>query len=95
MKCPHCKKAPFPVWDKENKKINWINIIKTDPFHVIFVIFILVISWFYSHDIEQYETIRTEPQTFCDDYCHSKYFQNTTEDTIYKVPIDFDIESNP
>ena len=53
MKCPHCKKVPYPVYDNETKQWNIKNLFKVDWLMLILTISILFSIWAYKHDTEE------------------------------------------
>ena len=68
MKCPHCKKAPWPLKD-DNGKFLWKNLFKIDFFSVSFILVVLFMSWAYQQDVEQYQEIKEDPGGFCNNWC--------------------------
>lgn len=77
MKCPHCKKVPYPARLDETKplgkgNINWKNALRMDWFTILVVLLILFSAWGYKHDIAACEEVIEDPYGFCGGYCEAQ-----------------------
>ncbi len=70
MKCPHCKKVPYPAKDENGKPI-WKNILRIDFGMVLFVAVVLFAAWGYKHDIAECKEIIENPTDYCEPVCES------------------------
>jgi len=75
MKCPHCKKVPYPAKNADGT-LNWKNILRIDWWTILFIVWILFIAWAYQHDTAECMKIVEQPYTFCEDYCARECFNN-------------------
>jgi len=62
----------YPVWDNENKKINWKNVFRTDWKTILFIAWILFMAFAYKNDMAVCQEVIDNPKGFCNEYCITK-----------------------
>ena len=75
MKCPHCKKAPYPIKNEDgswNKK----NLLKVDWYTVVAVLILIFLAWGYRQDMEQCFELTENPRDYCAPICNEGAWSN-------------------
>ena len=92
MKCPHCKKAPYPI-KNEDGSTNWKNVFRIDPQAIVFMVCILIIIYGSQQINEQCFDVLEEPCEFVDQYeCTGEYKQSLYyDDPIANISLNFNV----
>lgn len=64
MRCPHCKKPPYP-YRNDDGTLNWKNIFRIDFSSLFWLIVLLLIAYGHTQAVEECHDVISDPLNFC------------------------------